>query len=127
MAGVKLDWERVEEIREAWEGGESQRSLCRRFGVSVVTIGSIVRGETWQGLNAAPPVKVLRPGRLKQMDDPDAILQRLLATQEQVNQRLTPKPAISLLDGGDLPDETGGSGLAKLGQTRQEMKDEGTL
>jgi transcriptional regulator with XRE-family HTH domain len=37
----------VLEIRERYSQGETQGSLCRAFGVSIGTIGRIVRGETW--------------------------------------------------------------------------------
>ena len=43
-----LNWMRVRELREAYAGGETQGSLSKRFGVSVITIGRIVRGESWQ-------------------------------------------------------------------------------
>lgn len=44
---ARLSPEQVLEIRQAYSQGETQGSLCRRFGVSVGTIGRIVRGETW--------------------------------------------------------------------------------
>lgn len=35
-------------IREAYDAGMTQRELCWKYNVSIMTIGRIVRGETWQ-------------------------------------------------------------------------------
>lgn len=44
-----LNWGAVREIRRRYAAGETQGELCRAFDVSVMTIGRIVRGETWRG------------------------------------------------------------------------------
>lgn len=40
--------EQVLAIRQEYEEGATQRELCRKYGVSLGTIGRVVRGETWQ-------------------------------------------------------------------------------
>lgn len=77
-----LDWFKVEEIREAWEGGATQSSLSVRFGVSLNTIGKIVKGQSW-----------VRKGQVMvaRREDPDAILQRLLAQQAKLEPRAIPR------------------------------------
>lgn len=45
---AKLDWEKVNEIRELSGKGVPQVVLGKKFGVSPATIGKIVRGETWK-------------------------------------------------------------------------------
>lgn len=45
---AKLTPIQVLDIREAYDTGTTQRELCNRYGVSIGTIGRIVRGETWQ-------------------------------------------------------------------------------
>lgn len=44
----KLTPETVMEIREEYNRGVTQGYLARKHHVSVITIGRIVRGETWQ-------------------------------------------------------------------------------
>lgn len=44
---AKLDWAKVREMRALYAGGWTQGALCRDFGVSINTVGRIVRGETW--------------------------------------------------------------------------------
>ena len=46
---ARLNWPRVWEIRRFYaEGGVSQESLARRFGVKQVAIGRIIRRVTWR-------------------------------------------------------------------------------
>ena len=117
---MKLDGWKVEEMREAYAKGESQSSLCRKYGVSIGTGGRVVRGESWQGGEAARERGLaIRP---RVAEAPEEILARMLALQEMVSARSGPT---SLLDGGDAPTEQGG--MAKLLKTTQEMRDEGTL
>lgn len=43
----KLDWEKVKEIRMRVSNGETQRSMCKIFNVSPMTISRVVRKELW--------------------------------------------------------------------------------
>lgn len=64
----------VNRIRERYAGGETQGSLAREFGVSVVQIGRIVRNEVW--LDIAPTL-------------PDAgLADRFAKVQEEVNAKM---------------------------------------
>lgn len=46
---AKLTWEQVEEIREIYaRGGVTQAALGKRFGISQVMVGGIVRGTAWK-------------------------------------------------------------------------------
>jgi hypothetical protein len=47
---ARLTGEEVLQIREEYEKGTTQGELCRKYQVSVNTIGRIVRGETWTQL-----------------------------------------------------------------------------
>jgi hypothetical protein len=47
---AKLTDEQVLEIRKAYQTGETQAFLARRYGVTFGTIASIVRGKTWKHL-----------------------------------------------------------------------------
>lgn len=103
-----LNWELVGEIKDKWEGGNTQSSLATEYGVSLNTISKIVKGQSWtrpqQGGRKVP-------GR--GLENPEEILGRMLALQERVDGRRA-SPPTSLLDGGDCPDETGGAGMVKL-------------
>lgn len=44
----KLNWEAVKEIRNRVANGESQRSMCKIFNVSPMTISRVVRKELWK-------------------------------------------------------------------------------
>lgn len=73
---AKLTALQVQEIRLRYAAGLlSQGSLSREFGVSIVQIGRIVRGEVWQHL---PPVPL-------PADKIQESAQRMLALQERVN------------------------------------------
>jgi hypothetical protein len=49
VRAAKLTPEAVLEIRELyWQQNWTQGALARRFNVSIITIGRIVRGESWQ-------------------------------------------------------------------------------
>lgn len=120
-----LDWWKVEEMRERWEGGETQSSLSVRFGVSLNTVGKVVKGQSW---TRQPPARVAGRGQGRVMGDPEGILQRVLAVQAERERRLGEAVTVPLsrMDGGE--GEGGdGSGLARLQQVGKEMKDEGTL
>ena len=112
--GKKLDQLAVDEMREAYQDGESQGSLARRFGVSVGTVGRIVRGESWQGAAAAPA----RRGRAFTPPARDFVVPEMPPPEYFMKKAGAPPP--SLLEGGDAPDETGGQGLSKLSTLRPE-------
>jgi hypothetical protein len=44
----------VRDIRRRYGEGETQAFLSRAFGVSVIQIGRIVRGESWQWVEGVP-------------------------------------------------------------------------
>lgn len=75
----KLSIPEVIEIRELYRRGQTtQGALSRRFGVSIVQIGRIIRGEVWQHIPSFEAV--LSEGELKE----SAL--RLLKIQEQLGQ-----------------------------------------
>lgn len=51
---AKLEVHQVKAMREKYAQGATQASLSREYSVSVVQVGRIVRGESWQSL---PTVK----------------------------------------------------------------------
>lgn len=67
---AKLTRDDVLTIRQRYADGATQRELCHAYGVSIVSIGRIVRGETWRwaiedaqrygldGMQTAPLVEV---------------------------------------------------------------------
>lgn len=84
---AKLTATSVLEIRDFYERGRvSQGQLARDYGVSVVQIGRIVRGEVWQGLRQGMP----------SADALDESAQRLLKIQEDVEQGLVQPPTPSV-------------------------------
>jgi hypothetical protein len=92
-----LTMTKVQEIRAFYNQGHvTQGQLARDYGVSVVQIGRIVRGEVWQGVGPAASSK-------RELDD---TAERLLALQE------------SMLKGLGEPeaDEQPPSGLSRLAQ-----------
>ena len=70
----KLTQLQVEEIRQWAAKGATQSSLCRHYGVTIGTIGRIVRGESW-----VASIRPIGPSPAEH----DATLARLLATQRQ--------------------------------------------
>jgi len=71
----------VLEIRDFYERGRvTQGQLARDYGVSVVQIGRIVRGEVWQGLRKALPSAAAI----------DESAQRMLALQAEISRNLEP-------------------------------------
>jgi hypothetical protein len=70
-----LTMTKVQEIRAFYARGHvTQGQLARDYGVSVVQIGRIVRGEVWQGVGPAPSSQ-------KEMEE---TAERLLALQQDV-------------------------------------------
>jgi predicted transcriptional regulator len=73
----KLSIPEVMEIRELYrKGSVTQGQLSRQFGVSVIQIGRIVRGEVWQQMPTLDPI--MSEGALKES------AARMLALQEQL-------------------------------------------
>jgi hypothetical protein len=100
---------KVEEIRRMYaRGAVTQGQLSRDFGVSVVQIGRIVRGEVWQGLGPVQAgARELEASAERMLE-----LQRKLDAERGVVQRTVPP---SPLDGGEGGvDETQGTGGAAL-------------
>lgn len=128
---AKLTAEQVGEIRAHYADGATQRDLGAYYGVSPLTIGRIVRGESWRG----------GAGLMKNQSDVDKSMARVAAMMgvrglEELAQppeqgdtvsvglqqpaqvpSLERKPPPSLLDGGNVADETYGTGLAAMQQT----------
>ena len=44
---ARLSEDNVRTMRKRYEEGATQRELCQVYGVSITTVGRIVRGETW--------------------------------------------------------------------------------
>lgn len=123
LGARKLTSEQVAEIRQHYAEGATQGALARHFKVTIGTIGRIVRGESWQGgirqrdrsgldgYGASPEVQA-QLDLLKQAGLGGAIAQQVAG--------LPPKPAVpvSVLDGGEPPDETRGTGIEALMRER---------
>lgn len=72
---AKLTAGQVLEMRELYaRGGISQGKLSKVFGVSVVQVGRIVRGEVWQKLGPAHATQL----------DIEKSAQKMLAIQEDI-------------------------------------------
>jgi hypothetical protein len=62
LRAAKLTPEEVVEIRERyWQDGETQSSLCHKYGVTIGTIGRVVRGETFQDYGGPVPYSREKP------------------------------------------------------------------
>lgn len=112
----KLSASEVVEIRRLYLEGMTQGALCREFGVSIVTIGRIVRGETWQRLPVAE--KPLSEGEMKESQ---ARVLAMLAEDPGESTGLPPTSAVRippspLDDERDALDESPPSGLSALQQ-----------
>lgn len=107
----KLTYGQVQDIRTLYAAGSTQGALCREYGVSVVQIGRIVRGEVWNDAGSA--VRQAAPAI-----DVQAALARSLAVQAEVTGASVESLVVpaSPLDGGDAPSEADGSSLLKLSE-----------
>jgi len=123
----KMTPSQVADMRLAYSQGATQGQLCARFGVSVGTVGRIVRGESWIE-TAASAQRMPSP---REFEDSQ---QRLLATQAAMREapelkglaeefeevlkgygpsaptRRIPNP----LEGDDVGSEVAGEGLTAL-------------
>ena len=74
---AKLTQAIVDRIREEYAQGDTQRELSRRYSVSAIQIGRIVRLESWLPSPFASPEKSQR--------ERDKDLELLMQTQKEVN------------------------------------------
>ena len=100
----------VQEIRHLYNQGRvTQGDLSRRFGVSVIQIGRIVRGEVWQQL---PTLEhLMSQGELRESAD------RMLAMQEQLQRDTAAKlqaDAAELMKADKFIDELAGQPRSPL-------------
>ncbi len=106
----KLNAELVREMRQHYAEGATQGQLGKYYGVSVVQVGRIVRGESWsEGAG----------DREQTPAEKDATIARLLATQAAVN-AVGPREqppviarVLSPLEGGEAVSETDGRALER--------------
>ena len=120
--GKKLDWTTVTEMRENYASGMSQGMLSRKYGVSVGTVGRIMRNESWQreGASLRLPGSAYSPPKPVTPENYTELLMRhAKPAVEEMLQEISPPP--SLLDGGDAPDETAGTGISALQQRAKEL------
>lgn len=138
-----LTYSQVQEIRTLYEAGSTQSVLCKQYGVSIGQIGRIVRGESWQ--DADPAVLTNKPKTAEDaqaslakvqamLAQPDALVAELRGidsispevkekAKEFLEAPLVKPPPMMLDDDFNPPDETDGSGLAKLQQAAKEEKE----
>ena len=127
-AASKLTPSEVAKIRAQYAQGQTQGSLCREFGVSVVQIGRIVRGEVWQHL--PQQAAVLSPGEIKQREERllaisqgDRVATMAQEFEEMLKAEGPAEPTRvhrSPLDDGDIPAESEGA-LSVLEQQARAM------
>lgn len=107
----KLTFALVYEMREKYNSGRyTQAALSREYRVSVIQVGRIVRGEVWQeadgmiqGVRESPmPSAEMLAELSRQVQQKKSPVNEEL--QIRVDQFLKP----SLLDGGDVKEETSG-------------------
>jgi len=86
----KLTYGKVQDMRTKYEHGATQGALAREYGVSVVQVGRIVRGEVWIDAGQAvgegtrlPPPDVLT--------DPEEIQKQAERIFAQYQQEVAPK------------------------------------
>lgn len=78
-ASAKLDAKKVRDIRELYARSEAtQGQLARDYGVTVITIGRIIRHESWQDVPDRDPLPSAAPS-------PDDIAKRALGIQRTVD------------------------------------------
>jgi len=72
IASAKLTPQSVLEIRQLYNDGWSQGRLARHFHVSVITIGRVVRGESWQQYYQEPHPDEIRDSEARFMQEMQA-------------------------------------------------------
>lgn len=138
----------VRQMRTRFELGETQAALAREFGISVIQVGRITRGECWGEVQRDPTQQELDemharimaniaagPGMTpREVAEPHPMDFTLPKFDMPMSPELREK-AIALglkvppspMDGGDAPDEPDreGAGLNKLFSTKVEGSDNG--
>lgn len=115
----------VQVIRQRFAAGDTQRELCGVYGVSVNTIGRIVRGETWQWLlqpetvaekaeltvaEKASLARLLRmTGKGKEADELETTMKAEAASASEKMEKDIAATPRGKLDGFMTQDDTGGS------------------
>lgn len=79
--------DQVYAIRQEYESGATQGELCRKYGVSINTIGRIVRGETWTQFQG-PRTEHIH-------DKPPASDEEIQASEQRLRESLEPTSARS--------------------------------
>jgi len=70
----KLSWELARKIRiEYAQTGQSQSMLARKYDVSVLAIGNIVRGKTYKENTSAKPMELLPVDGVRAMSPEDKV------------------------------------------------------
>ena len=75
----KLNWQVVREIRQYYAEGATQGELARHYGVSTITVGRVVREESWRDGGSKPvlrfntdpvipPMEELPPAERRQLE-----------------------------------------------------------
>lgn len=107
---MKLTLELVREMRERYGSGWTQGRLCKHYGVTIGTVGRIVRGESWQdGAGERMPTQAESEGTLRRLLAVQAEADARREFEEQVPDLVTNQPPVrsiplSPLDGGDAPE-----------------------
>ena len=112
----KLNWQVVREIRQYYAEGATQGELARHYGVSTITVGRVVREESWRDGGSKPvlrfntdpvipPMEELPPAERRQ-------LEAKIAASVRRTQELLAMPAAERADYVKLKAELGGVGSA---------------
>lgn len=81
---TKMTEQQVVDLVAAWRGGESQRSIAARLGVTTKTVSNVIDGVTWRHVTGGP-VTGRRPWRLTDEEmDRVVAMRRSGATQTQI-------------------------------------------
>lgn len=90
----KLDAKKVRDIRELYARSEAtQGQLARDYGVSVITIGRVIRHESWQDIPDRDPPP-------SEAATPEEILNRVVALQRSLNPQGVADELLDELDKG---------------------------
>lgn len=120
-AGRKVTSDQVEELRRRYDSGETQAALGRAYGLSVVQVGRIVRGESWMGSATLHKAEVVRQPSDAEIQESARRMYEQQQARDVLSTTPTFSPPISLLDGGDTSDETAGTGLAAMQAKAREL------
>ena len=113
---AKLDWQKVREIRQYYGEGATQSELSIHYDVSINTIRSVVRGESWKDGKNIPIVRFNHEPVIPPMSElPEAERVRLeakIAASVKRTQELLAMPEPERADYVKLKAELGGVGSA---------------